>query len=106
MSGSTPCGSFYKLHEDMFLSKGEKAARSSRGQSGAHQPLGTHWVPGLMPRLSARESQRNYWMHYDLFGLGNAERMADIEKMPDCSVAAGSLFRIHSFFMDSKISVS
>lgn len=60
-----------------FLCRGEKAARSCGGMSGAHPPLGAHYVPGLMPRLWARESQPNCWMHDDLFGLGNAEHMAE-----------------------------
>ena len=59
---------------------GEIAARSRQGQSGAHQRRGAHYVPGLMQRVSASESQRNCWMHCDLFGLGSAERMADIGK--------------------------
>lgn len=101
-----PCGSLCKLHGDTFLFRGEKAACFSRGHRGAHQPLGAHKVPGLMPRVSARESQRNCRMHYDMFGLGSAEHMADIGKMPDCLVAAGSSFKFHSFFMEAKKSVS
>lgn len=67
------------------------------------------WEPtrsDLMPRVSARESQRNCWMHYDMFGLGSAEHMAGIGKMPDCLVAAGSSFKFHSFFLEAKKSVS
>ena len=41
-----------------------------------------------------------------MFGLGSAERMADIGEMPDCLVAAGSSFKFHSFFMKAKKSVS
>lgn len=41
-----------------------------------------------------------------MFGLGSAEHMADIRKMPDCIVAAGSSCKFHSFFMEAKKSVS
>lgn len=59
-----------------------------------------------MPRASAKESQRNWWMLCDMFGLGSAEHMADIGKMPDCLVAAGSSLKFHSFLTEAKKSSS
>lgn len=41
-----------------------------------------------------------------MFGLGSGEHMADIGKMPDCLVAAGSSLKFHSFFMEAKKSGS
>ena len=95
-----------QVAQGTFSLGGKIAARSSRGQSGAHQPQGAHYVPGLMPRVSASELRRNCWMHCDMFGLGSAERVADKGETPNCLVAAGSSFKFHSFFMEAKKGVS
>lgn len=77
--------------------------KSSTFQPGAERcppapgsPLGP-WLDAA--GVGAGAAACNCWMHYYLCGPGDAEHMADIGKMPDCLVAAGSSFKFHSFFM-------